>query len=314
MATKGTVLSLLDYAKMVGGGQVELVDALTCENAGITFRMLPQRQIVGWVEKFARTTGRPTVAFRQLGEYVAGSKATRIPWQEGVFLLSGCSEVDKIKADSDPRGPNVYRSEEDVAYLEAMGYNGSDQLFYGSHDQSDGFSGMLKRLPLTGAGSDCVVDCGSAETTSVYAFKLGPKRFMGIHAVGPKGVIIEANNYDATVDKDSSGNFDEVYRMFFNARIGVAQYHPKSIGRLARVNTGSKVTNLNMTNLFSQMGWKPDLLVTTWLGAGYLNDLKVSGLHITPEMKNYDTEVDWYRGIPIVVDPALSDVESGKTV
>ena len=314
MATKGTTtLTLIDYAKLVGSPQPELVDALTNENAGITFRMLPQRQIVGWVEKFVRRTGRPTVAFRNLGEYIASSKSTNIPWQEGVFLLSGCSEVDKIKADSDPRGPNAYRTEEDSAYLEAMGYNASFELYYGSQDNDKGFPGMLKRLPISPQGS-CVIDCGSAETTSIYAFKLGPGRFMGLHATGAGGALVEANNYGALVDKDSSGNFDEVYRMFFNARIGVAQYHPKSIGRCARINGGSKVTNKNFTDLFAAMGWKPDLLVTTWVGSGYLKDLKVSGLHITPDMKNYDTEVDWYRGIPVVVDPALSDVESGITV
>lgn len=311
MATKGTTLTLIDYAKTRGSAQIALVDALTNENAGITFRMLPQRQITGWVERFLRRTGRPTVAFRQLGEYVTASKSTKIPWQEGVFLLSGCSEVDKVKADSDPRGPKAYRAEEDSAYLESMGYTASDQLFYGSGDQGDGFDGMMKRLPV---GGDCVIDCGSAETSSIYAFKFGPSRFMGIHAVGAGGELVEANNYGATVDKDSSGNFDEVYRMFFNSRIGVAQYHPKSIGRLARVNGGSKVSNKNFTDLFAAMGWKPDLLVTTWVGVGYINDLKATSLSISPQEKNYDVEVEFYRGVPVIVDPALSDVESGKTV
>lgn len=315
MATKNsTGLSLVDIAKLYGGAQVPLVDALTNENAGITFRMLPQRQIVGWTEKFIRKTGRPTVEFRQLGEYIAASKSVEIPWQEGVFLLSGVSEVDKIKADADPRGANVYRMEQDAAYVESMGYSASNQLFYGSHGQGDGFSGMLKRLPISGDGSTCVIDAGSAETTSIYAFKLGPNRFMGLYAVGSSGQIVEANDYGAVVDKDSSSNMNEVYRMFFNARMGVAQYHPLSIGRIARANSGSKVTNLQFTQLFSAMGWKPDLLVTTWLGVGYLNDLKASSLSIGPQNKAYDVEVEFYRGIPVIVDPALSDVESGKTV
>jgi hypothetical protein len=313
MSTIGTGLTLVDYAKLYGGAQIPLVDALTNENAGITFRMLPQRQITGWVEKFVRRTGRPTVEFRQLGEYIAKSKSTEIPWQEGVFLLSGVSEVDKIKADSDPRGTNAYRMEQDAAYLEALGYNGSYQLFYGSHSQGDGFSGMLKRLPISPQG-DCVVDCGSAETTSIYAFKFGPNRFMGIHAVGAKGAIVEANDYGAVVDKNSSDAMNEVYRMFFNTRIGVAQYHPKCIGRCARINGGSKVTNKNFTDLFAAMGWKPDLLVTTWVGVGYLNDLKATSLSIGPQNKAYDVEVEFYRGIPVIVDPALSDVESGITV
>lgn len=309
------LLTIIDIAKSMGGAQPAMVDALTSENAGATFRLLPMRQIEGWIERFTRKTGRPTVSWRRLGEYVAKSKGKREPWSEGVFLLSGYSECDKIKADRDPRGPRTYRAEQDTDYLESLGYNLSDGLFYGSASQNDGPDGLMKRLPVTGAGSDCTINAGAtSETTSIYAIKFGANRFMGIYNLGPSGQMIEAVDYGAIVDKDSSGNANEIYQMFFNAAIGFAQYHPKAIGRIAKMNSSNKCTNQDFTDLFAAMGWKPDIFITTWTGAGYINDLKVSSLTIGPSEKRYDTEVDNYRGVPIIVDPALSDVESGKSL
>jgi hypothetical protein len=131
MATNGTGITLADIARRLGGDQPILVDALTNANASVTFGRLPMRQITGWVDQFTRIEGRPDVAFRRIGAYVASSKGQRNPYSEGIFLLSGVSEVDKIRADRDARGPLILRQEEDWSYLESMGYALSRQLFYG---------------------------------------------------------------------------------------------------------------------------------------------------------------------------------------
>lgn len=304
-----TTQSLLDIAKGVGGAQPILVDTLTSENGSAFFRALPMREVNGWVERFERKVGRPTVSFRALGSSVTKSKQRKENWQEGIFLLSGASEVDKVKADRDPRGAQSYRSENDAAFVEAMGYQLSYSCFYGKSSNGQEFDGLYARLPST--ADTYVTAGGAAEATSIYAVKLGPQRFMGIYNSGPKGEIIEANDYGAQIDKDSNGDFNEVYRTFFNAAFGIAQYHPKSIGRIGKIDATHKPTATMFTSLFGAMGWKPDLLITTWTGAGYIAELKLSSLRMTPTDKNFDIEVDNYAGIPIIVDAALSDAESG---
>ncbi len=316
MAINGTGLTMADIARRLGGDQPILVDALTNANAGVTFGRLPMRQITGWVDQFTRIEGRPTVSWRRLGGYVASSKGQRNPYQEGIFLISGVSEVDKIRADRDPRGPLTLRAEEDWSYLESIGYNLSLQMFYGGTtlaNSSDGFEGINKRLPST---MTTHVNCSGASVgASVYAFKLGPGQFMGIYNTGPSGKMIDATDYGAVLDKDvvaASNSVNEVYKTFFNAAFGIAQYHGLSIGRIAGIQAATSTTTvpiaaMDFVNLYAVMQGKPDLLVTTWGGWGAISAL-LSGKQVySPGEKDYSPYVGSYDGIPIIVDSALID-------
>lgn len=305
--TKG--MTLVDIAAGIGGLQPELVDALTGQDAGALFRLLPMRQVAGWVEKFTRKTGRPTVAFRALESPVTPSKAQKEAWQEGLFLLSGASEIDKQKADRDPRGVEAYRMEEDLDYLEAMGYMMSHQTFYGANATDGGFDGLQTRLSSS-EDTYVTADGTGGAYTSIYAIKFGPKRFMGLFNLAPGGDIIQATNYGAVIDKDSNGDLNEMYVTFFNAGIGIAQYHPKAIGRLALITASAKPTIAKMNDLFSAMGWMPDVLVTTMKGKGYLDELTAPYRRMGSGEKSFDIRVGDYDGIPIITDSALSDAET----
>jgi len=312
MAIIGTGLTLADIARRLGGDQPILVDALTNANAGVTMGRLPMRQITGWVEQFTRIEGRPTVSWRRLGQTVAASKGQRNPYTEGVFLISGVSEVDKIRADRDPRGPLTLRGEEDWSYLEAIGYNMSLQLYYGGAalaNSSEAFDGLCTRLP---GGGTAVIDAGGSLGASVYAFKLGPGKFMGIYNVGPSGKLVEATDYGAILDKDvsaASDSVNEVYKTFFNAAFGVAQYHGLAIGRIEKVNgaQASPITAMNFTDLYAAMEGKPDLLVTTWAGWGGISALLSGKQSYLPGQTDYAPYVGSYDGIPIIVDSALTN-------
>lgn len=311
MAINATGLTMADIARRLGGDQPILVDGLTNPNAGVTFGRLPMRQITGWVDQFTRIEGRPTVAFRRIGEYVASSKGQRNPYTEGIFLISGVSEVDKIRADRDPRGPLTLRGEEDWSYLETIGYNLSLQTFYGGTSlcsTSNGFDGMCTRV--NSGMSTYIQNTAGSIGDSIYAFKLGPGKLMGIYNVGPAGKLIEATDYGAVLDKDNSGSsnsVNELYRTFFNATFGIAQYHSKAIGRISGVahSAANNVAAADFTNLYAAMEGKPDLLVTTWRGWGSISTL-LSGKQIyAPGQTDYAPYVGSYDGIPIIVDSAL---------
>lgn len=308
-----TALTLIDIARRLGGEQPILVDAITNENAGTFYRTLPMRQVTGWIERFTRIDGRPTVAFRRLGEYIDPSKSNRNPYSEGVFLLSGASEVDKVTADRDPRGALVLRQEEDWSFLEALGNKLSDASFYNRSSVSDdGFDGLLDRMP---SGYDTTVDAGaltSSAQSSIYAFKFGPGRFMGLYNTGPNGKIIEANDYGAVVDKNSSNALNEIYRTFFNAAFGLAQYHPRAIGRIGGINAANKPAAADFTSLYEKMYGKPDLYVCSWRTYGYLGELISAYQHYPPGVRDYVPYAGFYDGVPILVDAALSDAEENK--
>lgn len=306
MSTIGTKFNLLDIAKGIGGDQPVLVDALFKDGAGATFQRMPFKPISGWTEKFTQKTGRPTVAWRNLGEGVTPSKGERKAMQEGVFLLSGVSEIDKVKADSDPRGVKAASMEEDEDFLEAMGHQLSYQLFYGNAAKT--FSGLRKRLTST---HDTYVSAGAAtETMSIYAIKFGPRRFSGIYNPLSGGKIIQSTDYGAQIVTDSNDDKNEVYQTFFNAAIGIAQYHPKSIGRIALIDSSNKPSVSDFHSLFNKMGMRPDILVCNDIVAGYINELKQSSMRMTPSDTSYNIQVSDYNGIPIIVDTELLEDES----
>lgn len=306
------LITLIDIANKIGGVQPILVDALTNQNAGTFFRALPMKQIVGWLEKFTRRVGRPSVSFRSLGEGVSTDKGKNAPFQEGIFLLSGASDTDKITADRSPEGSDTAREQNDTAYLEEMGKVLSTNAFYGSNAQDGGFDGLFKRLP---SKADTVISAGgSSEASSIYAVKFGPKKFMGLYNTGPGGGIIEANNYGALTEKDEVGKINEIYRTFFNAGVGLAQYHPKAIGRIGKIDSTHKPTMQHMFEMFNKMDGKPDLLVTTWTVLGYLTDQKLSVLQMTPGDRDLDVMIGKLNGVPIIVDSALRDDEDAVAI
>ena len=315
MATlNGYTGTLLDIAKRIGAEQPEFIRALTKEQHGTGFAALPFKPISGWSDPFMRQTARPTVTWRHVGQEISAYKSDRDPMSESLFLLSGYSKVDRILADSDPRGPRTYRQEEDSDYLESMGYELSYGLFYASGGNDDAQpDGLMKRLPT---GGTCTFNAGATdETISIYAFRMGFKQFHGIYNPNiTGGKIIEARDYGATIVEDASKDGNELYRTFFNVAIGFAQKHPRSIGRIYKINSANTPTADDFFSLFSKMEGKPDLLITTWVGAGYVGALKSTALIMTPNDNRYDVMVDNVMGIPLAIDVALVDDESAITV
>jgi len=303
--------TMIDIATSIGGVQPALIDALTGANGSAAFRKLPMKPVIGMIEQFIQRNVRPTVAFRNFAGKITPSKTGKTPVSEGVFLLSGAAELDAQKVESAADG-EAEREQEIQSFLEAMGFKLSYSMFYGSNKLDGGFDGLLKRIPV--GGDTYETAAASNETVSIYALKLGPTAFQGIYNPGPVGEIIEAKDYGRISDKDSNGLVSEVYRTTFNAKFGLAQYHPKAAGRLGRCDGTHKPTVTLMNSLFNKMGWKPDILITNMLGAGWLSELKQAVMTMSPSDKDFDITMSDYQGIPIIVDSAISSDENGITV
>lgn len=315
MATlNGYTGTLIDIAKRIGSQQPEFINALSKRDHGAGFAALPFKPISGWAEPFMRGETRPTVTWRRIGQEITAYKSDRTNYQESLFLISGYSKVDRLLADSDPRGARVYRQEEDSDYIESMGYSLSYGLFYasGGSDASQP-DGLMKRLPT---GGTCTVNAGATdETISIYAMRIGMKDFHGIwNPAITNGRIIDARDYGSTIVEDSSGDGNELYRTFFNSALGFAQKHPLSIGRIYKINASNTPTANDFFSLFSKMEGKPDMMFTTWVGMGYVAALASSALHMTPDDRRYDVTISNVMGIPLGVDVVLADDESAITM
>jgi hypothetical protein len=302
--------TLLDIATEIGGAQPALIDAVTAPNGGALFRKLPMKAVLGLSEQFIRRTGRPTVSFRPFAADVVASKSKKVPMREGIFLLSGASEMDAQMIDK-AANPTQERVDETMAFLEALGFQLSTSAFYGSNRVDGGYDGLMKRLPI---GCDTYVDGGATEETySIYAFKFGPTRFMGIYNPFENGDIIEAHDYGKQSVKEN-GAYNEYYITMFNAFFGFAQYHPLSIGRIGRLDVNHKPQASQLESLFAQMKGKPDLLVCHMQAAGWLNELKMNVMKMDPTMPDFDITMGDYAGIPIITDSAVVSNESAITL
>jgi hypothetical protein len=172
----------------------------------------------------------------------------------------------------------------------------------------EGFDGMATRC--NSGMSTYIPNTAGSIGASIYAFKFGPGKLMGIYNTGPSGKLIDATDYGAVLDKDNAGSsnsVNELYRTFFNAAFGVAQYSGNAIGRISGIghSAANNVAAIDFTNLYAAMEGKPDLFVTTWAGWGSISTL-LSGKQVYgPGQTDYAPYVGSYDGIPIVVDSAL---------
>jgi len=303
--------TMLEIATAIGGLQPELVDALVGDNGSALFRVLPMKAIIGLTEQFIQKSERPTVAFRNFAGKVTASKTGKIPVQEGVFMLSGASELDAPTTDK-TADPDQERADEALSFLESIGYKLSYSSFYGSNKIDGGYDGLLKRLPTT--AETYVAGGASNETVSIYGLKLGRGKFQGIYNPGPGGEIIQTSDFGKIAVKDSNGQWVSSYVTMFDGCFGLAQYHPKAIGRIGKLDSSHKPTAAMITSLFQKMKWKPDVLITNMEGAGWLNELKQAVMKMSPDDPNFDISMSDYNGIPILVDSAIVDDENTVTV
>lgn len=184
-----TVPSLMDVMGRLdpNGSLADIAEILTQSH--------PILDDIGWHEgnlvtgdRHTQRTGKPSVAWRRLNQGTPRSKSTTAQVDEAAAMLVGKSQVDR---DVAILSQNIakYRMDEGKSFIEAMGDEFTQTLFYGnSAFSSEEFTGLAPRFDDIG---DQVIDGGGTGTDnhSIWLVVWNDK-VRGIYPKGTKGGLM----------------------------------------------------------------------------------------------------------------------------
>lgn len=223
MATIGTLKTLVDWAKEIDpdGSPAAVAELLSQDNSLIDEMMFkPGNLPTG--ERVTVRTGLPTVYWRQMNAGVPNSKATSAQIDEQCAQATARSQIDATIAKLNGNSPQ-FRLGESRAFIEAMGQEVAQTMFYGSTANPEEFVGLANRYSSTSAGNgENILLAGGAgsDNTSVWLLGLGENAIYGIF---PKGSTAGLNHEDLGLQDafDASNYRFRAYMDYFEWNVGL---------------------------------------------------------------------------------------------
>lgn len=263
MATIGTKLTLLDYAKRLDpNGKIDAIAELLAQTNEILADMPFVEGNLQTGHKTTVRTGLPSATWRQLNYGVQPTKSTTKQVTDACGMLEAYSEIDKALADLNGNSAE-FRLSEDRAFLEAMNQEMATTLFYGdTTTDPEKFNGLECRYNVysatrTNSGSNIIKSDGSGEDscTSIWLVVWGPNTAHGIFPKGSKAGLVHEDLGEQTL-LDASGGKYQGYRTHYKWDIGLTVRDWRYVVRIANIKvsalTASGSTGSNLIDLMSQ--------------------------------------------------------------
>lgn len=235
-ANNALTLSELAHRKDPSGNLAAIAEVLAEDS--------PVLQSAMWTEandtfshKVVRRASLPSGSWRKLNEGVAVEASQTEEFTEGIGILQTYSQVDKDLADAAPNKAQ-FLMDEARSFLEGLSQTFENIFFYGnSNTAPETFSGLSTRMDALAATQNVIGAGGTgSDTTSIYGVQWG----MGsTHMVYPKGSSVGLTHTHLGEDtlSDSSGNLYQGYRDLFSMKGGLVVKEPRSIIRLANIES-----------------------------------------------------------------------------
>lgn len=224
--------------------------AVVAELLGQTNEVIPD---IPWVEgnlptghKSVIRTGLPQAAWRQLNYGVQPSKSTTTPVTDVTGILEGYSVIDKDLADLNGNSAD-FRLSEDMAFIEGMGQQFSQALWYESQANPDRIVGLSTRYSsLSAPNATNIIDAGGtgSSNTSIWLIVWGPN---SVHGIYPKGSVAGLTHKDVTTEapvQDANGGKYQAYQTKYQWKCGVVVKDWRYAVRIANIDTTNATNGL----------------------------------------------------------------------
>lgn len=261
MATIGTLKTLFDWAKSIDpdGSPSAMAEMLSQENQLIDAMMFKEGNLPTG-ERVTIRTGLPTTYWRQMNAGVPNSKATSAQVDEQCGQLTARSQIDASIARLNGNTPE-FRLNESRAFIEAMGQELAQTMFYGSAANPEEFVGLANRYTATtdGNGDNILLAGGAgADNSSVWLLGLGEN---SIYGVFPKGTAAGLNHEDLGLGDafDGSNNRFRAYMDYYEWNAGLVVKDWRYGVRIANIDV-SELTGLSGAQELTDSTFLPKLM------------------------------------------------------
>lgn len=334
MATIGTLKNLVDWTKSIDpdGSPAAIAEILSQDNQLIDAMLFKEGNLPTGEQATIRT-GLPTPTWRLLNSGIPNSKATsaQVTFQCGQLTARSQIDVDVAGMNGNT---NEFRLQESRAFIEAMGQEVAQTMFYGSAANPEEFVGLSNYYTSTTANNgDNILLAGGAgaDNASMWLLGLGAN---GIYGVFPKGskAGLQHKNMGEMEAEDADGNKFLAYVDYYKWNVGLAvkdwRYGVRianiDVSELAGLSGAQELTDATFLpklmaraihRLPSRSGIKPvfccNRSIASLLTVAAM-EKTISTLTIEQGLNQFGQDIMMlkFMGIPILINDALTIAES----
>lgn len=268
-----------------------------------------------WSNKTVRRSSLPSGSWRMLNKGVAPESSDTVTLVDTIGQLYARNNID-VDAVRSASNPEQFRSDEDKAFVEGLGQEVADTLFYGNALTSPNeFTGLAARMDALATTANVLNEGGSgSDVTSIFVVTWGANT---CHLLYPRNSMagLEVNDLGITDILDADNYYYRAYSTEFKWNIGMAVKHTKAIGRIANIETAGSSNIFDEDNLITLL----NRMIVNENTRIYCNETVMTQAEIRLKDKS---NVNWstrdglggvpfmqFRGIPVRKCEAIKDTE-----
>jgi hypothetical protein len=312
------ILNLLDVA---AAKNTDKVVGLIEESISYApeLQVFPARSVRGTSFYTFKRTGLPTVGFRKANAGVVPSKSTFVRGLAECFILSSQIQVDKAVAQAFEDGSAALEMIEAAGVMQAAMRTIGKQIFYGTDNEADGFTGLKAFLPKAGAMTYDVTGTTATSQSSVYFVKFG-EQFCQLVLGNNADFNLGAFRDESFLDANDSTKMIPGRVADLTAWTGLAINNANCAVRLANVSADAD-TGKTLTDSFLQRGLDlfptgivPDAIFMSRRSRSQLQRARTVTLmgngKTRPDQPNIAPPPTDYVGIPIVATDSILNTDA----
>lgn len=328
MATIGTAITLLDYARRVDpNGMIGAIAEVLAQKNEIL-------EDIPWVEGNLPTghraiirTGLPTIYFRQLNQGVPPSKSTTVPVDEPAAIMEARGQIDKDIAALNGMTAQ-FRASENEPFIEAMAQTFAAKAFYGNvGTDPEQFSGLATRYSDDSgpANAENIINAGGTGTdnTSLWLIVWGENTVFGVY---PKGSTMGLQHEDLGLQDafDSSNNRFRAWLDWYQWKCGIVVKDWRYAVRIANIDVSNLTGQSSAADLLELMAMAVEKIPSFAAGkAAFYGNRTLTGMLRIQAMNRPGVQLQvgneegkpktMFDGIPIRKVDQLLSTESAVT-
>lgn len=208
-------------------------------------------------------TGLPSVTWRKFNQGVQPSKSTTAQITHNCGMLEAYAEVDAALVQLNGNTA-AFRMSEEASFIEAMGQEMADTLFYGNEGtEPEAFTGLSPYYnSLSAANQENIIRGGGsgADNASIWLVGWSARTVHGIVPKGSKAGLQMEDKGKVTIENaDGSSGRMEAFRTHYRWDLGLALRDWRYVVRIANIDK-SLLTSVYTAGAFTSGAHLPNLM------------------------------------------------------
>lgn len=274
--------------------------------------------------KYRKMAALPSFTVGGMNQNLTDVTVNKDLFQSELASIDAIQTEYKKELDNYPGGPTKFFTDQFLGFIESWGQSASNNIIYGTSSLGNS-AGIIGLHQIAAAYGNVITETGtSGSTTTIFAVKYDPKSCGVLYnpAAGKFLNVTKINEGKPYSEVINDGGDDQskkmVYGTSYESSIGFLSASKYDVAAYTQIQDASGDVPIadNMDELIDMV--KGDegstFLYCNRTALRLLRRLKESKLEMGTVDKNYDVRVDFWNGIPIVIDENILDTESTTNI